>query len=196
MPGSASPPSPSHRNLLAPVLVTFAIVAIAGGIVLYSFSDFGGRARARKLQNPVPATPAAIEAGMNIYVERCQNCHGASGDGKGPKSEQLSVAPADFRDPRAMGAITDGELYWRITKGAGRCRVFRCSVKMNAGRRSITSAPSRSAHLPNNFRRATRLFHGCKCVCNFFQIRDDGNVVILEPCEVAGSIARSQSRDQ
>jgi mono/diheme cytochrome c family protein len=118
MPGSASPPSPSHRNLLAPVLVTFAIVAIAGGIVLYSFSDFGGRARARKLQNPVPATTVAIEAGMNIYVERCQNCHGASGDGKGPKSEQLSVAPADFRDRRAMGAITDGELYWRITKGA------------------------------------------------------------------------------
>jgi Cytochrome C oxidase, cbb3-type, subunit III len=30
----------------------------------------------------------------------------------------LSVAPADFRDARAMAAISDGELYWQITKGA------------------------------------------------------------------------------
>jgi hypothetical protein len=28
------------------------------------------------------------------------------------------VAPADFRNARAMAAITDGELYWQITKGA------------------------------------------------------------------------------
>ncbi|MGH9744994.1 MAG: c-type cytochrome [Candidatus Acidiferrales bacterium] len=118
MPERDSLPSDKPRNLLAPVLVTFVIVAIAGGIVLYSFSDFGGRARAKKLQNPVAATPEAIEAGMNVYTERCQNCHGVNGDGRGPKAEQLSVAPADFRDARAMAAITDGELYWRITKGA------------------------------------------------------------------------------
>jgi mono/diheme cytochrome c family protein len=105
-------------KFLAPVLVTFLIVAIAGGIVLYSFTGFGARARARKLQNPVPATPEAIAAAMVIYENRCANCHGMNGDGKGPKAEELSVAPADFRDARAMAAITDGELYWQITKGA------------------------------------------------------------------------------
>ncbi|MGA8145078.1 MAG: cytochrome c [Candidatus Acidiferrales bacterium] len=118
MPESKIPPSTSQKNLLAPILVTFLIVAIAGGIVLYSFSGFGERARAKKLMNPVPATPAAIDAGINVYLERCQNCHGLNGDGKGPKAADLSIAPADFRDRRAMGAITDGELYWRITKGA------------------------------------------------------------------------------
>lgn len=118
MPEGTTPPSNEPKNLLAPVLVTFLIVAIAGGIFLYSFSAIGERARAKKLKNPVAATPAAIEAGRNVYLERCQNCHGLNGDGKGPKAAELSVAPADFRDTRAMGAITDGELYWRITKGA------------------------------------------------------------------------------
>ena len=116
--GNSSPPSKNQRNLLPPVLVTFLIVAIAGGIVLYSFTGFGARARARRLQNPVPATPEAIAAGMRIYENRCANCHGVNGDGKGPKAEELSVAPADFHNARAMAAVTDGELYWQITKGA------------------------------------------------------------------------------
>jgi mono/diheme cytochrome c family protein len=118
MPENNSPQPATQRNLLAPVLVTFLIVALAGSIFLYSFSDLGARARAKKLQNPFPSTPGAIAAGMNVYLERCQNCHGVNGDGRGPKAEELSVAPADFRDARVMAAITDGELYWRITKGA------------------------------------------------------------------------------
>ena len=112
-------PRPENpQKFLAPVLVTFVIVAIAGGIVLYSFTGFGARARARKLQNPVPPTPAAIAAARLIYESRCANCHGIDGDGNGPKAEELSVAPADFRNARTMAAITDGELYWQITKGA------------------------------------------------------------------------------
>jgi mono/diheme cytochrome c family protein len=107
-----------QRNLLAPILVTFLIIAIAGGIVLYSFTGFGARTRARKLQNPVPTTTEGIAAARTIYENRCANCHGVNGDGKGPKAEELSVAPADFRNARVMAAVTDGELYWQITKGA------------------------------------------------------------------------------
>jgi mono/diheme cytochrome c family protein len=113
-----TPRSENQQKFLAPVLVTFVIVAIAGGIVLYSFTGFGARARARKLQNPVPSTPEALAAARLIYENRCANCHGMNGDGRGPKAEELSVAPADFRNARAMAAITDGELYWQITKGA------------------------------------------------------------------------------
>jgi mono/diheme cytochrome c family protein len=112
-------PRPENpQKFLAPVLITFLIVAIAGGIVLYSFTGFGARARAKKLQNPVPPTPEAIGAARLIYENRCANCHGMNGDGKGPKAEELSVAPADFRNAPAMAAITDGELYWQITKGS------------------------------------------------------------------------------
>ena len=113
-----SPTTQNPRNLLAPVLVTFLIIVIAGGIVVYSFAGFGARARAKKLQNPVPPTPEGIAAAMIVYQNRCANCHGVNGDGNGPKAAELSVAPADFRNARAMAAVTDGELYWQITKGA------------------------------------------------------------------------------
>ena len=118
MPGQSEHPSSNQRSLLAPVIVTFLIIAIAGGIVLYSFSGFGQRARAKRLANPVPATPQALAAGREIYENRCANCHGVNGDGKGPKAAELSVAPADFRNARAMEEITDGEMFWQITKGA------------------------------------------------------------------------------
>jgi mono/diheme cytochrome c family protein len=118
MPGHSEQPSSKQQNLLAPVLVTFLIVAIAGGIALYSFSGFGERARAKKLVNPIPATPQALAAGRDIYENRCASCHGIDGDGRGPKAAELSVAPADFRNPRAMAAVTDGEMFWQITKGA------------------------------------------------------------------------------
>ena len=112
-------PAPLHsKNFLAPVLVTFLILAVAGGIVLYSFSGFGQRARAKKLQNPVPATAANVAAGHETYQSRCENCHGLNGDGKGPKAGDLSIAPADFTNARTMNNATDGELYWQITKGA------------------------------------------------------------------------------
>src|ERR1700722_6741086 len=107
-----------EQKFLAPVLVTFVIVAIAGGIVLYSFTGFGARARARKLQNPVLPQSAAIAAARLIYENRCANCHGIDGDGKGPKAVELAGAPADFPTAPAMAPITDGELYWQITKGA------------------------------------------------------------------------------
>jgi len=75
------------------------------------------RARAKKLKNPVPSTPVAIAAGRLNYESRCANCHGETGDGKGPKAAELAVAPADFRG-REVAATTDGELFWQITKGA------------------------------------------------------------------------------
>jgi mono/diheme cytochrome c family protein len=118
MPEHDDQPSSKQQNLLAPVIVTLLIVAIAGGIVLYSFSGFGERARAKRLANPVAATPQALAAGREIYENRCANCHGINGDGKGPKAAELSVAPADFRNARAMAAVTDGEMFWQITKGA------------------------------------------------------------------------------
>ena len=73
--------------------------------------------RVSELRNPVAATSGAIEAGRELYGEHCQKCHGANGNGKGPKADELSVSPGDFTDGKKMGAQTDGQLFWRISKG-------------------------------------------------------------------------------
>ncbi|MGB8524738.1 MAG: cytochrome c [Candidatus Acidiferrales bacterium] len=108
---------PPKRNLLLGVSVAFVIVAAAGSIVLYATRDWNAPAAARNLQNPVPATDASITMGMMSYSTHCQSCHGERGDGKGERAEKLSIAPSDFTDAHAMGQITDGELFWKVSHG-------------------------------------------------------------------------------
>src|ERR1700675_3863808 len=97
-------PKTTPRALL---LVAFLLVIGSGaGVAVYSLSGQTAWAKAKKLQNPVPPTPQAIEAGMQIYRTHCQNCHGQGGNGKGQRADELSIAPADFSDAHKMNPTT------------------------------------------------------------------------------------------
>ena len=106
-----------QNNLLRQVAALFVIVAAGGAIFLYYNRDWSVPATAKNLQNPVPATDESITMGMMNYSTRCQNCHGNKGDGKGPRADSLSIAPSDFTDAHAMGLLSDGELFWKISHG-------------------------------------------------------------------------------
>lgn len=108
---------PKNQQGIFWIFLLFLIVAAGGAAFLYYESDWRVPAEMKKLQNPVPATKEAIDAGMKVYTRRCQNCHGENGNGKGQNAEKLSVAPADFTDATGMSRVTDGELYWKITHG-------------------------------------------------------------------------------
>src|ERR1700733_3591956 len=81
-------------NLLG-ILVVFVIVAVAGSVVVYSLSDWNAPEQARQTRNPFPATPQTIGMGISTYSDRCENCHGEDGNGKGEGEERLSAAPTD-----------------------------------------------------------------------------------------------------
>jgi mono/diheme cytochrome c family protein len=115
-PADRKPKSKFKPNLLG-ILVVFVIVAAAGSVVVYSLSDWTAPDRARQLRNPFPSTPQTIGMGMSTYTDRCENCHGEDGNGKGKRAEKLSVAPTDFTDAHAMTRMTDGELFWKISQG-------------------------------------------------------------------------------
>ena len=104
-------------TLLLKVAVLFVIAAAGGAIFLYYHRDWNAPAAAKNLQNPIPLTDQSIAMGMRNYSTHCQNCHGAKGDGKGPHADGLSIAPSDFTDAHAMGLVTDGELFWKISHG-------------------------------------------------------------------------------
>jgi len=110
------PNSGFKPNLLG-IFVAFVIVAVAGSVVVYSLSDWTAPEKARQMPNPFPPTPKAIGLGMSTYQDRCQNCHGGNGNGKGERAEKLSIAPSDFTDGHAMSKLTDGELFWKISDG-------------------------------------------------------------------------------
>lgn len=110
-------PGPKKGNCATLVIVLALFFGAAIALMVYVVIQWDAQARAKNLQNPVPATPAALADGSRIYQQHCQSCHGAKGDGKGQKAPELSTAPGDFTDATKMSGLKDGELYWEITKG-------------------------------------------------------------------------------
>lgn len=71
---------------------------------------------AKKLKSPVSKSDAAIQRGGKLFREYCADCHGAKGNGNGAMADSLKRKPADLTRSRT-GALSDGEIFWRISKG-------------------------------------------------------------------------------
>lgn len=74
---------------------------------------------ANNLKNPVPMNSATIAAARELYVGNCQKCHGVNGDGKVPPGATYfySTKPTDFTNARRVDAMSDGEIFWKMTNG-------------------------------------------------------------------------------
>ena len=70
-------------------------------------------------QDPLPPTQQNLNAGRQVFVQRCVGCHGAKGLGDGPAAQYLDPKPDDFSDKGMFTSPTDGdgERYFRIIKG-------------------------------------------------------------------------------
>jgi mono/diheme cytochrome c family protein len=76
-------------------------------------------ADAVKLVNPTKPTPASLAAGKKAYSLDCAMCHGKTGAGDGDLAADMKLALKDYRNPEALKAMTDGEIYTIIDKGKG-----------------------------------------------------------------------------
>jgi mono/diheme cytochrome c family protein len=76
---------------------------------------------ADKTKNPVASSPESIEKGKALYLERtkgnCIFCHGETGAGNEDNFARLRRKPADLTNKERMAKMTDGELFWKISKG-------------------------------------------------------------------------------
>ena len=78
-------------------------------------------ADADKTKNPTPASEESIAKGKELYLERtkgnCIFCHGETGSGNTANLPKLRRKPADLTNKENMTAMTDGEIFWKISKG-------------------------------------------------------------------------------
>ena len=71
-----------------------------------------------KLQNPVPSTPASIEAGKKLYADLCAACHGDTGKGDGAMAAFTGdPVPSDLTDAEWRHGSSDGEIFAVIRDG-------------------------------------------------------------------------------
>lgn len=75
------------------------------------------------LTNPVPPEDASRQRGAALYRINCALCHGEGGKGTGPVGNKL-VPPAPVLDQARVRALSEGDIFKRITLGFGRMPPF------------------------------------------------------------------------
>jgi mono/diheme cytochrome c family protein len=68
-------------------------------------------------KNPVKPTEESIESGKRFYKTQCAMCHGDNGDGKGELGVELKMDLRDWTDPATLKTVSDGALFYILTKG-------------------------------------------------------------------------------
>jgi len=76
---------------------------------------------ARDRRNPVVPSEETISAGRSLWRTHCETCHGSLGKGDGPNARlheaRKGHAPRNLTEPEVQENLTDGEIFWRLSKG-------------------------------------------------------------------------------
>jgi mono/diheme cytochrome c family protein len=70
--------------------------------------------------NPVKSSPEGLAEARKVFGYDCEMCHGAKGDGKGEVVESMKLTMHDWREPATLANMSDGEIFYIITKGKGK----------------------------------------------------------------------------
>src|SRR6266404_5458916 len=125
------------RTILATLAITFAVVLIAGAVIVYSgFYDIGATtphwgithwvmetARVRSIKAHAAGItapsglddPAKILIGTEHFAAHCAVCHGAPGVPKGDIARGLNPQPPDLA--HASDHYTPSQLFWVLKHG-------------------------------------------------------------------------------
>ena len=102
----------------------FALMALtAAGLGVWTLArahskdDWPVPDAAKKVKNPVPVTPEGLAAARQLYSAKCSRCHGDAGKGDGEEAGMYDPKPADLTDAHMMQAMTDGEIFYKISEG-------------------------------------------------------------------------------
>jgi mono/diheme cytochrome c family protein len=97
---------------------------VSAPLAVFAFACFGCGGwnvppDANQMKNPVLMNTATLDAARVLYRNDCAKCHGINGDGKKPQDSMYSYStkPTNFTDAKLVDAMSDGEIFWKITNG-------------------------------------------------------------------------------
>jgi mono/diheme cytochrome c family protein len=97
-----------------------ALLVVAAGSAVYAYFHPGPwivPEAAKRVVNPLKASQADSSAGRKLYLDKCAECHGDTGKGDGPQGRMYDPQPNDLTDAAHMNAVSDGELFYKISEG-------------------------------------------------------------------------------
>ena len=68
-------------------------------------------------KNPVANSASVLDKARSNFEDNCIPCHGAEGKGDGPLSSSLNTKPKNLTNAKEIAELTDGEIFWTISKG-------------------------------------------------------------------------------
>ncbi len=98
----------SFEKSKATRLFGFALLSL---LILLAFSSPAAA------QEPLPQTPPDANNGLDVFADRCANCHGVQGQGDGEMAGQLALPPRDFTQPDFRQTAVPAEMFATITNG-------------------------------------------------------------------------------
>jgi mono/diheme cytochrome c family protein len=108
--------SPPRFRIVAVLLTGFIASALIAVSEEQSKDKWAAPAAEARKKNPVAVNDSSVATGQKVYLKRCVQCHGKTGNGDGPDAADLGIHPAKLSN-RAIQQQTDGELFWKITVG-------------------------------------------------------------------------------
>jgi mono/diheme cytochrome c family protein len=103
------------RKLLFALLL--ALICIAIMIAVYQSKQWNIPEEAKRRVNPIQSSRTALASARAIYLDKCAQCHGASGKGDGPDAATYYPSPTNLTDANHINNLTDGEIFYQISQG-------------------------------------------------------------------------------
>jgi mono/diheme cytochrome c family protein len=97
------------------MILSLAAAALIGAAINVFSHDVPKDIATKK--NPVASSDAVLAKAKSNFEENCLMCHGETGKGDGPMAGMLKEKPPDISDSKMMGEMTDGEIFYMVTKG-------------------------------------------------------------------------------
>jgi Cytochrome c, mono- and diheme variants len=111
-------PSPARKKLAGTLFVVLLLAA--AGSAVYAFFHPGPwivPEEAKRVVNPLKPSQANLPAARALYLDKCTECHGDAGKGDGSQAKMYDPRPTNFTDAARMNAVSDGELFYKISEG-------------------------------------------------------------------------------